>query len=140
MSERFEDVLRVNETFYIALESGDLELMERVWVRDSRAKCVHPGWPILLGWEAIRQSWKTIFDSGGPAKIQISNVNVEVSGDMAWITCIEHITHIVKDRVHKGLAQATNIFERHGSHWLMIHHHASPVPMTGGNMTEERLQ
>ena len=69
MSDQFEDVVKVNEAFYAALESGDLALMEKVWLKDSRAKCVHPGWPMLLGWEAIRQSWKNIFDSGGPTKI-----------------------------------------------------------------------
>jgi ketosteroid isomerase-like protein len=140
MSNQFEDVVKVNEAFYAALESGDLALMEKVWFKDSRAKCVHPGWPMLLGWEAIRQSWKNIFDSGGPTKIQISNINVEISENMAWVTCIEHITHIVRQKVHKSLAQATNIFERHDSRWFMVHHHASPIPTMGGDMTEEKLQ
>jgi len=140
MSEQFEDVLKVNETFYLALESGDMDLMEDIWIKDSRAKCVHPGWPLLLGWETIRLSWKNIFDSGGPAKIQVSNIEAEISGNIAWLTCIEHITHIVKDQVHKSLAQATNIFEHPGSRWFMIHHHASPIPMLEGSMTEEKLQ
>jgi len=140
VSEQFEDVFKVNETFYKALETGDLNLMESVWVKDSRAKCVHPGWPMLFGWESIRQSWKNIFDSGGPTKIQISNINAEIHGNVSWITCIEHITHIVRDQIHKSLAQATNIFERHGSRWLMIHHHASPIPMPRGGVTEEKLQ
>ncbi|MBI2485514.1 MAG: nuclear transport factor 2 family protein [Deltaproteobacteria bacterium] len=140
MSEQFEDVLKVNESFYLALENGDLALMEEVWIKDSRAKCVHPAWPMLLGWETIKRSWKNIFDSGGPAKIQISNINMEISGNLAWLTCIEHITHIVKDQVHKSLAQTTNIFEHHGSRWFIIHHHASPIPMLEGSLTEEKLQ
>jgi hypothetical protein len=131
MSEQFEEVLRVNETSYKALQSGDLDLMESVWMKDERAKCVHPGWPMLFGWESIRQSWKNIFDSGSLVKIQVLNINTEIHGDIAWITCIEYITHVVGNQIHKSLAQATNIFERHGSHWFMIHHHASSVPMAG---------
>jgi ketosteroid isomerase-like protein len=140
MSEQFENVLKVNETFYRALESGDLDLMEEVWVKDERAKCVHPGWPMLFGWEAIRQSWKNIFDSGGPLKIQVSNIIAEISEDLAWVTCIEHISHVIRDEIQVSLAQTTNIFERHGSRWFMIHHHASPIPVPRGRMKEEKLQ
>jgi ketosteroid isomerase-like protein len=140
MSEQIEEVLKINEAFYRALQNGDLDLMESLWVKDSRAKCVHPGWPLLLGWEPIRKSWENIFEMGGPTKIQISNVSVEACGNMAWLTCIEHITHILKDQVHRSLAQATNIFELQGSRWFMIHHHASPIPMLEGSMTEEKLQ
>jgi SnoaL-like protein len=138
MPEQFEEVLRVNERFYQALESGKLDLMEGVWVKDPRAKCAHPGWPMLLGWEAIRQSWKNIFDLGGPTKIQISNVAVEISGDLAWITCIEHISYVIGDQIQINLAQATNIFERQGSDWLMIHHHASLMPVP--KKVDEKLQ
>ncbi len=133
-----EEVLRINEKFYRALENGKLDLMEEVWLKDPRAKCVHPGWPMLWGWEAIRQSWKNIFDSGVPAKIQISNVSAEVSGDLAWVTCIEHVSYLIRDRIQINLAQATNIFERQGSRWLMIHHHASPMPVP--NKVDEKLQ
>jgi ketosteroid isomerase-like protein len=133
-----EDVLRINEKFYRALENGKLDLMEEVWLKDPRAKCVHPGWPMLWGWEAIRQSWKNIFDSGIPAKIQISNVSAEVSGDLAWVACIEHVSYLIRDRIQINLAQATNIFERQGSRWLMIHHHASPMPVP--NKVDEKLQ
>jgi ketosteroid isomerase-like protein len=133
-----EEVLRINEKFYRALENGKLDLMEEIWLKDPRAKCVHPGWPMLWGWEAIRQSWKNIFDSGVPAKIQISNVSAEVSGDLAWVTCIEHVSYLIRDRIQINLAQATNIFERQGSRWLMIHHHASPMPVS--NKADEKLQ
>jgi ketosteroid isomerase-like protein len=138
MPEQFEEVLRVNERFYQALESGNLDLMKEVWVKDPRAKCVHPGWPMLLGWEAIRQSWKNIFDLGGPIKIQISNVAVEISGDLAWVTCIEHVSYIIGGQIQINLAQATNIFERQGSIWLMIHHHASLMPVP--KKVDEKLQ
>lgn len=136
--EQSEEVLRINEIFYRALENGKLDLMEEVWLKDTRAKCIHPGWPMLWGWEAIRQSWKNIFDSGAPIKVQISNVAVEISGDLAWVTCIEHISYVIRDQIQINLAQATNIFERQGSRWLMIHHHASPMPAQ--KKVNEKLQ
>lgn len=136
--EQSEEVLRINEKFYQALENGKLDLMEEIWLKDERAKCVHPGWPMLWGWEAIRQSWKNIFDSGVPIKIQISNVATEVSGDLAWVACIEHVSYVIKDQIQINMAQATNIFERQGSRWLMVHHHASPMPVP--KTTDDKLQ
>jgi ketosteroid isomerase-like protein len=140
MPEAFKEVLRVNERFYEALQSGRLDLMEELWVKEQRAKCIHPGWPMLFGWEAIKQSWKNIFDSGGPTKIRISNVTVEISGDLAWVTCIEHISHLIRNQIQTSMAQATNIFERHGSLWFIIHHHASPMPMQRGSVADDKLQ
>ncbi len=136
--EQSKEVLRINEEFYRALENGRLDLMEEVWLKDQRAKCVHPGWPMLWGWEAIRQSWKNIFDSGVPTKVQVSNVTTEVLGDLAWVTCIEHISYVVRDQIQINLAQATNIFERQGSRWFMVHHHASPMPVP--KKVDEKLQ
>ena len=140
MSERLKQILKVNETFYNALETGNLELMEEIWVKDSRAKCVHPGWPLLFGWESIKQSWKTIFDTGGPLKIQTSNISVEISGNLAWLTCLEHISLLATNKVHRVIAQATNIFELHGTRWFIVHHHASSLPTLTGSISEEELQ
>jgi ketosteroid isomerase-like protein len=140
MSQDSEKVLNVNQMFYDALQTGRLDLMEEVWVKEQRAKCIHPGWPMLFGWEAIRQSWKNIFDSGGPTKIKLSNVTVEITGDLAWVTCIEHISHLIRNQIQISMAQATNIFERRGLLWLMIHHHASPMPSPRGRVGDEKLQ
>ena len=31
-------------------------LAEGLWLKTEDAKCVHPGWPIIFGWEKIRES------------------------------------------------------------------------------------
>ena len=93
-----EEVLKVNQRFYEALGRRDLELMGTVWVKDSRAGCVHPGWIMLQGWEAIRQSWENVFDPRDQLNIRLSNVNVEVRGDVAWVTCNQEL--IYKEKPH----------------------------------------
>ena len=50
-------VRRANDRFYRAFESLDMKQMEAMWVQTDRAKCVHPGWELLEGWDAVRQSW-----------------------------------------------------------------------------------
>ncbi len=126
----YEEVMKVNETFYKALGTRNLELMDQVWVKDSRAGCVHPGWIMISGWQAIRQSWENVFDPNDQVDIRLSSITVEIKGEVAWVTCIQQLIYINRDPIGINMSQSTNIFERHDSGWLMILHHASPVPIT----------
>ncbi len=125
----YEEVIKANERFYKALGTRDLELMDTVWIKDSRAGCVHPGWVMLQGWQAIRQSWENVFDPSDQVDIKLSGISVEVKGDVAWLTCIQELTYINRDPIMMNVSQSTNIFERHDSGWLMVLHHASPIPI-----------
>lgn len=142
MTRPAEDRVReANEMFYEAICSGDIGLMREVCVRDSRSKCVHPAWPMLYGWEAIEESWKNIFDAGGIADIEISDVRVHVSGQVAWVICIEKIAHRAGDEIRLGYAQCVNVFERSDSSWRLVIHHASPIPEPrGGAASSHNLQ
>jgi len=142
MSEKLQgEVLSANQSFYQAIESSDFERIEELWVKSGEVKCVHPGWPMLYGWEAVGESWKSIFENGGPIGIELSDVSAQVSGDVAWVICIEKISHRLGDEVQTGFAQSTNIFVRSGSSWLLSVHHASPMPIPGGEVSSsESLQ
>jgi ketosteroid isomerase-like protein len=135
-----KEVLKVNDMFYRALGTRDLVLMDTVWVHDPRVGCVHPGWIILQGWDALRQSWENVFDPNDQLDIELSNVSVEVRGNVAWVTCVQKL--IYKNRIPAGisLSQSTNIFELHNSGWLMVLHHASPIPFIDVATKEETLQ
>jgi ketosteroid isomerase-like protein len=135
-----EEVLKVNQRFYEALGRRDLELMDAVWVKDSRVGCVHPGWIMLQGWEAIRQSWENVFDPRDQLNVRLSNVNVEVRGDVAWVTCIQELIYLRRNPIMVNISQSTNIFERHESGWLMVLHHASPIPVAYPEPEETQLQ
>ena len=133
-SERKDQVHKANDTFYAALRNGDLDRMNEVWLKGSESKCVHPGWPMIYGWEAIKESWKNIFEAGGLSDIEVSDISVEVSGTLAWVICIEKIGHRVGDEIQFGYAQSTNVFEYKGSSWKMVIHHASPIPVPRAEM------
>lgn len=123
-----EKIVEVNNLFYKALGTRDLELMSRVWVTDIRAGCVHPGWIILRSWDAIKQSWENIFDPEDQVDISLSDVSVRIIGNMAWLTCIQQMVYIKRDPVTYNISLSTNIFEKTGDGWLMVIHHASPIP------------
>jgi len=136
-----QEVLKANSRFYQALRDGDMDSMRNVWINDPKAKCVHPGWPMLYGWEAIKESWKNIFQAGAPARIEISDERVYVSGELAWVICVEKISQRAGDQTRFGYAQSTNVFEMCGSSWRLVIHHASPVPMPAAEaVSNQNLQ
>ena len=122
------DVLEANDNFYHAVKTGDIGQMDNVWIKDASVKCVHPGWPMLYGWEAVRQRWENIFSNGGSLNIELPDISAQISGDMAWVICIEKISYKVGDEIQFVFAQSTNIFKFDGSSWLLALHHASPIP------------
>jgi ketosteroid isomerase-like protein len=122
-------VEQANTAFYRALESGVIERMDDVWAHDAWIRCVHPGWDILTGWNQVRESWVMIFEGGQKMRASPSDVWVHLSGDLAWVICTENITIFNDSSFDSAQAVATNLFIRREGRWLMVHHHASPIPV-----------
>ena len=121
------EVEEANLRFYQAFETLDLTRMDAVWLHTERAQCVHPGWPLIVGWAAIRGSWETIFANTTEMRFTIADARVAGGPDLAWVTCTENILADVQGRVSVTSLLATNVFERAPEGWRMVHHHASHV-------------
>lgn len=129
-----DDVAAVEEAnarFYRAFESLELSRMDDVWSHGGHVRCIHPGWFLLSGWEAVRQSWKAIFKDSGEMRFGITDVDVHADGDVAWVTCRENILSHARGQIAVTTLLATNVFERLAGDWLMVHHHASPALPSG---------
>lgn len=135
-----DGVLGVNRRFYDALAARDLTLMATLWVPDERAKCIHPGWTALVGWEAIRQSWENVFDPRDQAEINLSEVNVEIRDGMAWVTCVQEMVYVSRVPVGMNISVSTNVFIKEGGRWLMTVHHASPIPLSHYDVEKDEIQ
>ena len=122
-----DSITTANARFYRAFETLAIDEMDRVWAHGKHVKCVHPGWPLLVGWPAVRASWETIFANTAEMSFTLSSVEVVAGGELAWVTCTENILSEVRGRVTVTSVLATNVFERDGERWLMVHHHASHV-------------
>ena len=131
MSDPLKAVAEANARFYRAFEALDLAAMDAVWAHGEHVKCVHPGWPLLTGWPAVRESWQAIFTNTEEMRFTISDVRVETARDLGWVTCTENILSDVRGRVTVTAILATNLFARSDDAWLMIHHHASHVLAAG---------
>jgi ketosteroid isomerase-like protein len=122
------EVEAANARFYQAFEELDLGAMDGVWAHAEYVKCVHPGWPLLTGWDAVRESWRVIFENTAEIRFTLADVEATATGNLAWVTCTENILQSVRDRISVTSILSTNLFERGpDGTWRIIHHHASIV-------------
>ncbi|HSD09852.1 MAG TPA: nuclear transport factor 2 family protein [Candidatus Binatia bacterium] len=124
---------RANLAFYRAFESLDVKKMQDVWLQSARVQCTHPGWRRLVGYAAVMDSWERIFESTFEMSLDLTGVEISVVGNLAWVVCTENITSRTYDGVSRAQVEATNLFERHGGEWRMVHHHGSPVVSAPGS-------
>ncbi len=129
MSEQ-DDILAANAAYYEAFASADFRKMSRIWA-DQDVTCVHPGWPALVGRPAILQSYRNIFGNPNQERIEPHNAIAIVSGDEGRVICIELIGGTA------NVLAATNWFRRVRGAWQMIHHQASPIAVTAGEMVPQ---
>jgi len=127
LKQRIEAVTKANQKFYDAFESLDIAKMDEIWAHQEYVTCIHPGWTIRFGWPAVRDSWVLIFNNTFSMTFELTDVMVQVAGDMAWVICVENLTTHQSDEPQQARVLATNLFELIGDEWLMIHHHGSPV-------------
>jgi len=112
-----------NQAFYDAHEARDLDAMAAVWAHDDGVVCVHPGWPILRGWVDVEESWRRIFAGPGRNQFIVTNDEVVIAGNVAWVTLDENL---VAGGV-TGTIAATNVYLRSAGGWRLTVHHGSPV-------------
>jgi ketosteroid isomerase-like protein len=122
-----EGLVEANARFYRVFESQDLGRMEAIWSHGDHVRCVHPGWCLLAGWEAIRASWEAIFKNSHEMRFSIGDVHAHAEGGLGWVTCTENILSEARGNISVTSVLATNIYERSGGEWLMVHHHASHI-------------
>jgi len=109
-------ILFVNEAFYVSFAGGDADTIDTLWSSAAPVSCIHPGWELLSGREAVLESWRSIIRGGAPA-IRCRDPKVLFYGNTAIVLCYEEIDG--------DFLIATNIFVRESDTWKMAHHHAA---------------
>jgi ketosteroid isomerase-like protein len=120
-------VNRANLSFYRAFGSLDAAKMAKVWLAENYVKCVHPGSEMLVGYESVMNSWKTIFENTERIRFNVRDIDVRVVADLAWVSLTEGVDTGYSAHERGSVVAATNIFERRGGEWKMVMHHASPM-------------
>jgi ketosteroid isomerase-like protein len=127
MTPEQEAVAQANQSFYRAFETLKIEAMEEVWAKDADIQCGHPGWRILRGWGPVMQSWKRIFENTPAVQFTLTDVKIEVSGELAWVTQYENLASSIEGQTFSAAILTTNMFQKTVDGWRMILHHGSSV-------------
>lgn len=129
-----EAVLAANAALYDAVERGDLDALEALWVQGrlaSAATCVHPGLAPIHGRAGVLRSWAAVMAGTPYIQFVLTDVAVDLAGDVAVVTCTENMLSAAEGMADTafagGRAVATNVFHREAGGWRLWVHHASPV-------------
>lgn len=113
-----DEILATNTAYYRAFRLGDDALMGRVW-QEGDVSCVHPGWPPIIGRAAVLSSYRSIMSNPNQPSVACQEEQAIITGDIARVICVEAVAG--------AQLIATNVFQRAGGRWRMIHHQASPL-------------
>ena len=91
LKEMIDEVTKANQGFYQAFESLDIRHMDTIWAKEEYVTCIHPGWNIRSGWPDVRDSWVRIFNNTFSMEFRLSDIMIQVAGDVAWVLCMENI-------------------------------------------------
>ena len=122
-----DDLIEANESFYRAMRSGDIPTMIDLWARRRTVSCTHPGRAMLVGREAVMDSWRMILGTKPPA-VWPDEPRAVVTGGSAFVLNIE--------RIAGSELMASNGFVREDDHWRMINHQAAYMPTENANDTD----
>jgi len=79
----FTDSLQVEESFYQAFQSGNIDLMKDVWDRTDEVICIHPSAQRIYSYELIIASWEQIFAAQEGVSILVNEPVYKLKQDTA---------------------------------------------------------
>jgi len=115
----------IETAFYEALQSGDIDRLMACWSDDEEIVCVHPGGPRIVGVQAIRATFETIFANGNIRAWpeQVRRVDALAS---AVHNVLERVEVMTQGGPTNAYVLATNVYHKTAQGWRMVAHHASP--------------
>ncbi len=125
-----EAVRAANAAFYEAFQKLDYDAMVGLWAKHTDVSCIHPGWDLVVGFEQVMQSWRTIFDGSAEMRVRVDEPRLSLGSEQAWIVCREVVFTTVQSTPIENVLTATNVFVREDDQWRIAHHHAAPI-LTG---------
>jgi ketosteroid isomerase-like protein len=113
--------------FYKVFEQLDLEAMAGLWARSIPVSCVHPGWDLVLGYQAVMESWRAIFEGTSELRFQNEETQVTAGSEMGWVVSREVLHTTVQGMPVENTLTAINTFVLEEGVWRLAHHHAAPL-------------
>ena len=122
-------VLFVNEAYYDAFKSCDIDTMEQLWARETPVACIHPGWRALTSRDDVMESFRDIMSTDGVPDVCCRGARAFMAGENAYVICYEVIGG--------GVLVATNLFRKEAGAWRLVAHQAGPCDLPSNALAED---
>jgi ketosteroid isomerase-like protein len=114
------EILKANTAFYKAFAERDYGAMAALWAQRTPVSCVHPGWPPLMGRDAVLASWRDVLSAAEPLDVRVQEIGVQGYGDTALVLCGEVLNG-------RAALSAANLFVREDGEWRLVFHQSGQI-------------
>lgn len=126
-------VKEANAAFYVALSTRDAKQMEPLWANKPYVVNIGPrAKAAAVGYEEAVTNWGGVSLSAVFSELtarMTSTAQVHTDGKLAWVIGTENASGKTKaGEPFMFDTFVTNTFEKEGSRWLMVSHHAQVMP------------
>lgn len=111
--------------FYDALQHADIDRLMACWADEDDIVCVHPGGPRLMGHEAIRAAFDSMFANGAVMAVPEKVRRID-TGACSVHSVVERVSVLTDDGPQVAWVLSTNVYAKTARGWRMLAHHASP--------------
>jgi ketosteroid isomerase-like protein len=115
----------VEAEFYDAMQRGELDRLMAVWADDDEIVCVLPGGARVIGPQAIRAAFESLFAAGG-VPVRPEQVHRIHPPGCALHHLVERLDVVTDGGPHTAWVLATNFYIQTPRGWRLASHHASP--------------
>lgn len=126
-----DEVRKASTQFYAglnAMANGDAGPLADSWSHSAAVTALHPIGGRDLGWDAVAASFAKVAELASDGKIELKDQLIRVAGDTAYEVGTEHGQITLAGQPVSIAHRVTNIYQREGGAWKMVHHHADTAP------------
>ncbi len=137
-----QQIAAVIEKYRRGFATMDVEVLKAIWDQDydNLIYIAQEAAEPVRGWTGIEQYYEGVAGFLGRVRtMTVSDLSVDVLGDVAYAFCTFHFEGELKGESHIADGRDTFILRRKRGAWKVIHYHESPppgpVPMTEGGIS-----
>jgi len=125
------EVREASKQFYAALNrmaNGDATPLSEIWSRGTTVTTMHPIGGRQVGWNEVWEAWSQVAGAASEGKVRLNDQLIRVVGDMAYEVGVEDAEFKLGGHKVAGRIRVTNIYQREGGAWKVVHHHTDLAP------------
>ena len=126
-----DEVREASKKFYAGLNrmaNGESNTLAAAWSQNGVATAMHPIGGREVGWKAVENSFNQVAGVASDGKVELKDQLIYDLGNVAYEVGIEKAQFKIAGQEVKSEHRVTNIYQKEGKSWKMVHHHTDIAP------------